>query len=62
LRTKIEQLLKSSFASLDLLSREEFDTQRQALDRAEQRIKELEQTLTKLGKKFELLEGQSTSP
>ncbi|MDG1026595.1 MAG: accessory factor UbiK family protein [Gammaproteobacteria bacterium] len=62
LRTKIEQLLKSSFASLDLLSREEFDTQRQALDRAEQRIKELEQSLTKLGKKFELLEGQSTSP
>ena len=30
-RTKIEQLLKSSFAGLDLLSREEFDAQRQAL-------------------------------
>ena len=61
LRTKIEQLLKSSFASLDLLSREEFDAQRQALGRAEQRIEELEQTLTELGKKLEQLEGQSTS-
>ena len=38
-----------------------FDAQRQALGRAEQRIEELEQTLTELGKKFELLEGQSTS-
>jgi BMFP domain-containing protein YqiC len=61
LRTKIEQLLKSSFANLDLLSREEFDTQRQALGRAEKRIEELEQTLAELGKKFEQLEGQSPS-
>ena len=61
LRTKIEQLLKSSFANLDLLSREEFDAQRQALGRAEKRIEELEQTLTELGRKFEQLEGQSTS-
>ena len=61
LRTKIEQLLKSSFANLDLLSREEFDAQRQALGRAEKRIEELEQTLDELGKKFEQLQGQSTS-
>ena len=49
LRTKIEQLLKSSFANLDLLSREEFDAQRQALGRAEKRIEELEQTLDRAG-------------
>jgi BMFP domain-containing protein YqiC len=59
LRTKIEQLLKSSFAGLDLLSREEFDSQRTALERAEKRIKELEESLNELGKKMELLEGQS---
>ena len=61
LRTKIEQLLKSSFASLELLSREEFDTQRNALERAEKRIKELEKSLHELGDKMEQFEGQSTS-
>ena len=60
LRTKIEQLLKSSFAGLDLLSREEFDSQRTALERAEMRIKELEESLNELGQKMEQLEGQST--
>jgi len=58
-RTKIEQLLKSSFAGLDLLSREEFDGQRQALERAENRIKELEATLDTLGEKLQQLEQQS---
>lgn len=57
MRTKIEQLLKSSFASLDLLSREEFDTQRQALERAERRIRELEETIATLGEKVSELEG-----
>jgi ubiquinone biosynthesis accessory factor UbiK len=60
LRTKIEQLLKSSFAGLDLLSREEFDSQRTALERAEMRIKELEESLNELGQKMEQLEEQST--
>jgi BMFP domain-containing protein YqiC len=60
LRTKIEQLLKSSFAGLDLLSREEFDSQRTALERAEKRIKELEESLNELGQMMEQLEGQST--
>ena len=61
LRTKIEQLLKSSFAGLDLLSREEFDAQRTALERAEKRIKELEESLNELGGKMDQFEGQSTS-
>ncbi|MEX0963719.1 MAG: accessory factor UbiK family protein [Pseudohongiellaceae bacterium] len=58
-RTRIEQLLKNSFAGLDLLSREEFDAQRQALQRAEHRIEELEQTLTTLGEKLQQLEQPS---
>lgn len=57
LRTKIEQLLKSSFIGLDLLSREEFDGQRQALERAEKRIQELETTLEDLGQKLDELES-----
>ena len=60
LRTKIEQLLKSSFAGLDLLSREEFAGQRTALERAEKRIKELEESLSELAGKMDQLEGQST--
>ena len=58
-RTKIEQLLKSSFAGLDLLSREEFDGQRTALERAEKRIKELEKSLGELNKKMDQFEEQS---
>ena len=58
IRTKIEQLLKSSFASLDLLSRKEFDAQRQALERAEKRIRELEETLVMLGEKVSELEEE----
>lgn len=61
MRTKIEQLLKSSFASLDLLSREEFDSQRQALERAEKRIEELEGTLEGLSEKVVQLEAQSAA-
>ncbi len=61
LRTKIEQLLKSSFAGLDLLSREEFDAQRDALGRAEKRIKELEQSLGELSEKIDQFEAPSTS-
>ena len=59
LHNKIEQLLKSSFAGLDLLSREEFDAQRHALERAEKRIRELEETLGELSVKIEQFEGPS---
>jgi len=61
LRTKIEQLLKSSFAGLDLLSREDFDAQRTALERAEKRIRELEESLSELTEKMDQFEEQSTS-
>lgn len=61
LRTKIEQLLKSSFAGLDLLSREEFNAQRTALERAEKRIKELEGSLSELSEKMDQFEAQSLS-
>ena len=61
LRTKIEQLLKSSYAGLDLLSREEFDAQRTALERAEKRIRELEESLSELTEKMDQFEEQSTS-
>jgi BMFP domain-containing protein YqiC len=61
LRTKIEQLLKSSFAGLDLLSREEFDAQRTALERAEKRIRELEESLSELTEKMDQFEAQSKS-
>lgn len=59
LRTKIEQVLKNSFASLDLLTREEFDSQRQALERAERRIAELEETLAGLDAKLAEIENRS---
>ena len=61
LRTKIEQLLKSSFAGLDLLSREEFDARLTALERAEKRIRELEESLSELTEKMDQFEEQSTS-
>ena len=61
LRTKIEQLLKNSFAGLDLLSREEFNAQRAALERAEKHIQELEKSLSELSEKIDHLEGPSTS-
>jgi len=61
LRTKIDRLLKSSFAGLDLLSREDFDTQRTALERAEKRIRELEESLSELTEKMDQFEEQSTS-
>lgn len=56
LRTKIEQQLKKSFAALDLLSREEFDAQSNALKRAEARIQDLERTLAELGSRLDEFE------
>lgn len=57
LRTKMEQQLRSSFANLDLLSRTEFDAQSQALQRAEARVVELEQTLAALDLRLTELES-----
>lgn len=56
-RTKMEQQLKKSFASLDLLSREEFEGQVKALQRAEQRIGELETTIAGLESKLDALDS-----
>jgi BMFP domain-containing protein YqiC len=60
IRTKIEQLLKKSFAGLDLLGREEFEAQRNALQRAELRIQQLEATLQDLDEKIIQLEAGSS--
>lgn len=48
LQGKIQAQLKSSLASLDVVSREEFDAQTAALVRAEQKISELELRLEHL--------------
>lgn len=61
LRTKIEQLLKSSFANMDLLTREEFDAQRSALERAEKRVNELEVSIAELSNKLDIIEQQSAN-
>lgn len=53
LRTKMEQTLKSVLQEFDLLTREEFETQSQALKRAEQRIQELELLLDDLEKRVD---------
>jgi BMFP domain-containing protein YqiC len=45
-RTRIEHVLKKSLQDLDVLTREDFEVQTRALERAEQRIAELEQTLS----------------
>ena len=60
MRTNIEQQLKRSFASLDLLSREEFEQQSRALQRAEQRVAELEATLARLDARMTQLESAGT--
>jgi ubiquinone biosynthesis accessory factor UbiK len=58
-RTKIERQLKKSFESMDILSREEFDAQANSLQRAEQRIEELEASLSRLAKRLDEIEGPS---
>ena len=53
LRSKIEQTVKNAFQEFDLLTREEFESQAQALERAEARITELEELINKLEKRFD---------
>lgn len=59
-RTKIEQQLKKSFADLDLLSREEFEGQARTLERAQQRIAELESQLSQLESRLDQINGRSS--
>jgi|TARA_Y100001001_G_scaffold153813_1_gene167856 hypothetical protein len=58
-RNQIEQTLKKAFASLDLLTREEFDAQVQSLERSKQRIEELENLVTELEEKLDALNSPS---
>ena len=58
-RNQMEQTLKKAFASLDLLTREEFDAQVQSLERSKQRIEELENLVTELEKQLDALNSAS---
>ena len=49
-RTKIEQLLQQALSDMNVLTKEEFESQSRALQRAEQRIAELESTVKELEK------------
>ncbi|MFK7865735.1 MAG: accessory factor UbiK family protein [Pseudohongiellaceae bacterium] len=49
-KAKLSQGVKHALKDMDILSREEFNLQAEALRRAEQRIDELEQSLAKLEK------------
>jgi BMFP domain-containing protein YqiC len=53
MRKKLGQLLQKGSAELDLLSREEFQSQASALARAESRISELEVEIRKMEKKLD---------
>ena len=58
-RNQIEQTLKKTFASLDLLTREEFDAQVQSLERSKQRIEELENLVAELEKHLDTMNSAS---
>jgi len=47
-KSKLSQTLKRALADMDILSREEFDAQADALRRAERRIDDLEASLARL--------------
>mgnify|MGYP000359397526 CR=1 FL=1 len=58
-RTKIEQVLKKSLQDLDVLTKEEFEVQTRALERAELRIAELETTLSALEARLNAMQSSS---
>tara|TARA_A100000164_G_scaffold310624_1_gene288379 strand:- start:208 stop:474 length:267 start_codon:yes stop_codon:yes gene_type:complete len=57
-RSKVEQTLKNGLKELDMLTRDEFDTQARALDRAQQRVTELEKLIADLESRLATLEQQ----
>ena len=57
-RAKVEQTLKHGLRELDVLTREEFDGQARALDRAQQRVNELETLIANLESRLATLEQQ----
>lgn len=61
LRTKIEQTLKNGLQELDVLSREEFEAQARALDRAQERAQELETRIQALEERLDALSSSGLS-
>ena len=57
LRTKMEQVLRLGLAEMDVLSKEEFSAQQAALDRAQQRVIELETLVGELEAKLNALDS-----
>ena len=57
-QSKVEQTLKHGLKELDMLTRDEFDTQARALDRAQQRVTELEKLIADLESRLATLEQQ----
>ena len=57
-RLKVEQALKNGLKELNMLTRDEFDTQARALDRAQQRVTELEKLIANLESRLATLEQQ----
>lgn len=55
---KVEQALKNGLKELNMLTRDEFDTQARALDRAQQRVTELEKLIANLESRLATLEQQ----
>ena len=55
-RSKVEQALKNGLKELDMRTRDEFDTQARALDRAQQRVAELEKLIADLESRLTTLE------
>ena len=60
-RAKIEQALKTGLSDLDVLTREEFEGQAQALSRAQQRVAELETVVAALESRLTSLEQNDVS-
>ena len=58
-RTRMEQVLKKSLQDLDVLTKDEFAVQAKALEKAEQRIAELEKTLASLEARLQSMESSS---
>jgi BMFP domain-containing protein YqiC len=58
--TRIEHVLKKSLQDLDVLTREDFEVQTRALERAEQRIAELEQTLSAMEARLNAMTAAAT--
>lgn len=55
LRTKIEQTLKNGLQELDVLTREEFEARARALERAQERVLELETRIQALEERLDAL-------